>query len=272
MKRIFCNNCGSKKLWKLSNGEYRCSHCRKDFKAYPVKGLRLSKKHWRQLVKLFLLGINSPTVSTELKRNIATVNKALRLVRLTMYQDVPKDVFTGTVEVDETYLGGQKKNKRKSQLKKDIEEYGKVSKRGLGTTKQPVFGILCRSGKVYAKLVDKTEAKDLIPIITKKVKPGTRVCSDTWRAYTGLATKGYVHRTVEHGKKEYTRGKNHINGLEGFWGYLKRKLASKGGIRRKYFHLFLAEYVWRYNYRRLTIKQKTDRLLKQIYTNFGAKI
>jgi transposase len=270
MLRMFCNNCGGKKLWKLSNGEYRCSHCRKDFKPHPVKGLRLSKREWRQLIKLFLLEVNSPTLSIELKKNIATVSKALKLIRLVMYHDVPQEVFEGTVEVDETYLGGQKKNKRKSQLKKDIEIFGKESKKGFGTTKQPVFGILCRSGKVFAELVDKVEAKDLIPIITKKVKPGTRVCSDTWRAYTGLATKGYVHRTVEHGKKEYTKGKNHINGLEGFWGYLKRKLASKGGIRRKYLHLFLGEYVWRYNHKMLTLKQKTDRLLNQIYTKFGA--
>jgi len=80
------------------------------------------------------------------------------------------------------------------------------------------LGILARNRKVYAELVDDTEAKDLIPIITKKIKSGTRICSDTWRAYTGLATKGYVHRTVEHQKKEYTMGRNHINGLEGFWG------------------------------------------------------
>ena len=52
-----------------------------------------------------------------------------------MYQDVPKEVFSGIVEVDETYLGGQKKNKRKSQLKKDKKIFGRESKRGFGTTK-----------------------------------------------------------------------------------------------------------------------------------------
>lgn len=75
------------------------------------------------------------------------------------------NVFEGTVEVDKTYLGGQKKNKSKSQLRKESEIFGKESKHGFETTKQPVFGILCRSGKVFAKLVDYTEAKDLIPII-----------------------------------------------------------------------------------------------------------
>jgi len=150
-----------------------------------------------------LLEVNSPTLAEEIKRSIATTGKALRLIRRCMQQDIPEEIFSGTVEVDETYLGGQKKNKRKSPLKKDKQIYGKQSKRGFGTTKQPVFGILCRSGKVYAKLVDNTEAKDLIPIITKRVKSGTRICSDTWRAYTGLATKGDVHRTVEHQEKEY---------------------------------------------------------------------
>jgi len=90
--------------------------------------------------------------------------------------------------------------------------------------------------------------------------------------YTGLAAKGYVHRTVEHRDKEYvskTNKSNHINGLEGFWGYLKRKLAAKGGIQRKYLHLFLGEYVWRYNYRDLTTEEKANRLLKNVINFSG---
>jgi len=50
----------------------------------------------------------------------------------------------------------------------------------------------------------------------------------------------------------------------GFFGYLKRKLAAKGGVRRKYLYLFLGEYVWRYNYRNLTFDQQVKRLLKLI--------
>ena len=149
---------------------------------------------------------------------------------------------------------------------------GKESKRGFGTTKQPVFGILARNGKIFAELVDDTEAEDLIPIITKKVTTGSKICSDTAKAYTGLAAKGYVHRTVEHGEKEYVdkeNKNNHINGLEGFWGYLKRKLAAKGGIQRKYLHLFLGEYVWRYNYRELSKEKQVDRLLNLVINFSG---
>src|SRR3990172_9120272 len=135
---------------------------------------------------------------------------------------------------------------------------------GVGTTKQPVFGILARNGKVWATIVPATEARDLIPIIKKRIKKGTRINSDTWRAYTGLATKGYVHRTVEHEKEEYVKGSNHINGLEGFFGYLKRQLASRGGIRKERLSYYLAEYVWRYNYRKLSIEKKVKRLLNLV--------
>jgi hypothetical protein len=76
------------------------------------------------------------------------------------------------------------------------------------------------------------------------------ICSDTWKAYTGIAARGYVHRLVNHGERQYSDGKgNHINGLEGFWGFLKRKLVSKGGIRKERLPLYLGEYVWRYNHR-----------------------
>jgi len=48
-------------------------------------------------------------------------------------------------------------------------------------------------------------------------------------------------------------------------------LAAKGGIRRKYLYLFLAEYVWRYNYKSYSLKEQINRLLVNLYTNFGAK-
>ena len=260
MYKAKCRKCGGKKFWKVRRDKFRCKNCLYEFKS-RIGGISLTKYQWKKLLKWFLRCQSVNVVCEETGISKYKVLKALNLVRQVMVRDVPGN-FGGVVEVDETYLGGQKKNKRKSQLKKDRKIFGKESKRGFGTTKQPVFGILCRQGKVFARLVDDTEAKDLIPIITRKVKPGARVCSDTWRAYTGLAAKGYVHRTVEHGKKEYAKGKNHINGLEGFWGYLKRELASRGGIRREKLSLYLAEYVWRYNYRKLPIDKRIARLLK----------
>jgi transposase-like protein len=181
---------------------------------------------------------------------------------MVMAYDIPGS-FAGIIEVDETYLGGTMRNRRLSvqlKLKKNKRRFGS---RGYGTVKQPVFGILCRRGKVWAEIVPNVEARDLQPLIEKQVQRGSTICSDTWRGYTGLAAKGYVHRLVKHKEKQYSDGKgNHINGLEGFWGYLKRKLAAKGGIRKKRLPLFLGEYVWRHNHKSLSLKGQEQRLFK----------
>jgi transposase-like protein len=202
----------------------------------------------------FFKGFSSHDIAQETGLERKRVLRALLVVKKVMAKDIPA-VFSGTVEVDETYLGGQWKNKRKSQ------RIG-IAKRGRGTQKTPVFGILCRRGKVWAEVVPDVEAKTLIPLIKQRVKRGSTVCSDTWKSYTGIAAKGYVHRLVEHGKGDYSDKKgNHINGLEGFWGYLKRRLAAKGGIRKERLPLYLAEYVWRYNHRKMSIYEKTDKML-----------
>jgi len=114
-------------------------------------------------------------------------------------------------------------------------------------------------------LINGIEAVNLQPIIQRQVTKGSTICTDTWRGYTGIAAKGYVHPLVKHREGEYPDGKgNHINGLEGFWGYLKRKLAAKGGIRKSRLHLYLSEYVWRYNHRQLNVKEKTKYLLNLV--------
>lgn len=261
MPKKTCPRCGSKKLYQVRRGKLRCSGCLYEFRP-KIGRLKLKRSEWRKIIFWFVLGHSLRTIVEQTKASHYSVFKAVRKLRQVMLKDVP-EVFSGMVEVDETYLGGKKKNKRKGQLLKEKEE-GRESKRGFGTTKQPVFGIRCRKGLVWAELVDDIEAPDLVPIIEKKVKRGTKICSDTWRAYTGLATKGFLHRTVEHGKGEYVRGKNHINSLEGFFGYLKRKLAAKGGVKRNYLHLFLGEYVWRYNHREMTLNEKIDHLMRLI--------
>jgi transposase-like protein len=191
--------------------------------------------------------------------------KILTLLRIAMTQEVP-EVFEGAVEVDETYLGGQWKNKRLS-----VKRNHPKARRGRGTSKQAVFGILCRNGIVWAELIDSVDAKQLQPRILKQVRKGSVVFSDTWRGYTGIAAKGYVHRLVRHSKDNFVSDGNHINGLEGFWGYLKRKLAAKGGIRHSRLDLYLGEYVWRYNHRNLNLKEQENYLVKLLnkYIRYG---
>ena len=115
----------------------------------------------------------SNVVTFNLDEYIGTVyeqiNEYMRstYVRKAFQQDIP-DVFSGTVEVDETYIGGQWKNKRQG-AKAD------GSKRGRGTSKTPVFGILCWGGKVWAQVVPDVEAKTLMPLISRRVEVGSTI-------------------------------------------------------------------------------------------------
>jgi len=254
MGKISCPKCRSKKVYLLSNGKRKCSQCKYEFIPHRLP-LYLTRDQWREIIRWFLLEQSSQNISLRTGFERKRVLRALTYIRTSLTKDVP-EIFSGTVEVDETYLGGQWKNKRKT-----IRDMG--TKRGRGTKKQPVFGILCRNGTVWAEVVVDVEAGTLQPLISKKVSTGSIVCSDTWKAYTGIAARGYVHRLVNHGEKQYSDGKgNHINGLEGFWGYLKRKLVSKGGIRRKKIPLYLGEYVWRYNHRNENDNVKVKRIIK----------
>jgi len=254
MKRI-CPKCSHNRFWSLKDGRFRCTSCRKTF-SDSRQPVRISKAKFRQVVQEFLLEHSTNIILIRVDISKYMLLKILTLLRVAMTQDLP-EVFDGTVEVDETYLGGQWKNKRLS-----VKRNSYKAKRGRGTKKQAVFGILCRNGKVWAELIDSVDAKQLQPRILKQVKKGSTVFSDTWRGYTGIAAKGYVHRLVKHSKDSYVTNGNHINGLEGFWGYLKRKLAAKGGIRPSRLHLYLVEYVWRYNHRYLDLKEQENYLIK----------
>lgn len=260
-----CPKCNYNKFWQLGDKRLKCKSCKLRF-SRPRNKISINNKLLKQIISEFVLEHSTNIILARVKISKYKLLKTLTLLRIAMTKDVPK-IFSGIVEVDETYLGGQMKNRRI----KDRIKYGK-NRRGFGTIKQPVFGILCREGKVFAEIVPDTEAPDLLPLIEKQVKKGSIICSDTWRAYTGLATRGYVHRLVDHGKKEYSNKKGgHINGLEGFWGYLKRKLSAKGGIRRNKLPIYLGEYVWRYNHRSQSFKEQENLLFMLLNQYFRSE-
>lgn len=255
---VTCPRCGHKKCYAIRRAKHRCAGCRYEWGAERLP-LRLTARQWAAVLRWFLLGLSSARIATQTGLERRRILRALTRVRQAMARDLPP-VFSGVIEVDETYLGGRRRNLRAPQRRGPVKD-------GRGTAKAPVFGILCRGGHVWAQLVPDVQAATLLPLLRARVRPGSIVCSDTWRSYTGIAAKGYVHRLVDHTQGAYvSRRGTHINGLEGFWGYLKRHLAAKGGIRRERLPLYLAEYVWRYNHRRqsgLPQRRRLLRLLRQ---------
>lgn len=115
--------------------------------------------------------------------------------------------------------------------------------------KTPVFGILKRGGKVYVTIVKNCSKEELMPVIQGKILEGSTVHSDGWRAYDGLILNGYDHYRVFHSKNEFARGKAHVNGIESFWSFAKRRLSKFNGVASHKFHIYLKECEFRWNHR-----------------------
>lgn len=185
------------------------------------------------------------------------VQKMLTQVREAMCRDVPEP-FTGVSEADETFLGGQWKNKRRS-----IRRLG--TKKGHGTSKLPVVGVLNReTGQVRAKILDRRSGVTYWEFIRSCLAEDCLLYTDGYKMNRGVSKYGIAHDWVDHHQGEYVRGEVHTNGIEGFWGYLKRNLAMVGGIRADRLELFVGEFVWRFNYRKLTHEEQVERLLSVI--------
>jgi len=200
------------------------------------KRSRISEAKFREIVRLFSLDLDAQQIASLTRLNRNTINRYLRLFRERIAEECEaQSPFQGEVEVDESYFG----------LKRVRGKRG----RGAGG-KTPVFGILQRAGNVYTEIVPDCAKATLQGIIRGRVDPESVIHSDGWRGYNGLVDIGYKkHYRVQHGKNEFARGKNHINGIESFWSYAKRRLLQFHGVPRTTFYLHLKECEFRFNCR-----------------------
>jgi len=201
---------------------------------------RISEKKFRQLIKFFSLDLDATRTSEICNTNRNTVNRHFNLFRSRIARLCEKtSPFTGTVEIDESYFGPKRVK----------------GKRGRGASnKTKVFGILKRGGKIYTEIVPDCKSKTLQDIIRGKINPESVVNSDGWRAYDGLVDIGYSkHYRVIHSKDEFARGSSHINGIESFWSYAKRRLQKFQGVVKHTFYLHLKETEYRFNLRKFDL-------------------
>ena len=129
--------------------------------------------------------------------------------------------------------------------------------------KTVVFGIFERHGQVYTEIVPDCSKPTLQGIIRGRVDLRAVINSDGWGGYDGLVDLGYGHFRVDHSSDEFTKGAVHINGIEGFWGLAKVRLAKFKGLPRHTFHLHLKETEWRYNNRHADKYQTLLKYLRQ---------
>lgn len=203
-----------------------------------LKHKRLSTFKIKRIILTFCVDIVASKASWLLGLNRNTINQYYYEFRRAIYAHQMKQ-FTkiiGQAEVDESYFGGRRKRGFRGKLK-----------RGRGTQKQPVFGVFKRNGHVYTEIVPNCKKPTLQAIIRGRVDLSAVIYSDKWRGYDGLVDVGYdKHYRVNHGENEFSKGQGiHINGIENFWSFTKRRLAKFNGVK-KHFDLHLKECEWRY--------------------------
>lgn len=217
------------------------------------KNSGLSDYKIKKILKHFLVDITATQTSELLDINRNTINKYFNLFRQLIYdyQNNKFNKIIGSVELDESYFGATRIRGTNTKLK-----------RGRGTLKQPVFGIFLREGDVYTEIVSDCKKATLQAIVRRRVDIKSIVYTDGWRGYDGLVDVGYdKHFRVNHGKHEFAlEGNVHINGIESFWSFTKRRLKKFNGTKTN-FILHLKECEFRWN--------KSNKLMYDIIIKLG---
>ena len=205
---------------------------------------RLSTQKVNKILLCFCEDITATAAAKLVKVNRKTVNNYYNDIREKILQETLKETprDDGEFELDESYFGAKRVR----------------GKRGRGAAgKTPVFGLLKRGGKVFVKIVKNCSKEELMPVIQGKILEKSVIYTDGWKAYDGLILNGYDHYRVYHSENEFVRGKSHVNGIENFWSFAKRRLSKFNGCASDKFVLHLKESEFRYNHR-------TENLLKLV--------
>lgn len=259
------------KVYKCKDNKYRCKNTGKYFN---VKTKTIFHKTSLPLIKWFEAiwrilsnkrGINSVQLGNDIGVSQKTAWFMLHRIRkaLGIDNDVGSEdeggggKLNGTVEVDETFIGGKNKNRHRD--KKVPKSQGRSYK-----DKVPVFGLVQQGGKVIAKVVPNTKVRSLFPLITRYVEEGSNLYTDEWN-YGKKVDTLYNHSNVNHKMGYYGSGQFTTNHIEGFWATIKR------GIMGVYYHWskkhmqkYIDEFVYRYNHRKISNREKFDVVLQSL--------
>jgi len=261
-----CPHCGSKsdKHYKLKikgifNGLYKCKDCRERFTVTVgtmFDSTHIPLKKWFKAIYIFTehkKGISSVFLAKYLCVTQKTAWFMLNRMRCN-FRGATKVKFGDMTQVDETFIGG--KNHKKNYKKRKKGTQGRSTK-----TKTPVMGLRNADGLVRIEVIRDTKRKSLEPIIKHYVPEGSIVITDNWKGYNKLSKK-YIHKSVNHSKGNYVRGKYHTNGIENFWSHFKRGLNGIYlSISKKHLQRYCEEFEFRYNTRNLNGVERFNLLL-----------
>jgi transposase-like protein len=197
---------------------------------------KISEAKFRQLIRYFAMDLTATDCAELTGLSVRSVNSIYQRIRRRLAQQCEQvSPLGGELEADESYFGPRRIRGLRG--------------RGAGQ-KTVVFGLLKRGSNVYTEIVPNASKAILQAIIRGKADVASVIHTDRWRGYDGLVDVGFdKHFRVNHGQNEFARGNAHVNGIESFWSYAKRRLVQFNGVPRHTFYLHLKETEFRFNHR-----------------------
>jgi len=249
-----CPRCGCIEVRKIkdANGArnkrflWRCHGCKKQFTVRIGTVFEDSRIPLRILCFAFWAacaskkGVSALQISRECGITYKSALFLMHRIRYAMAEPNSQHKLQGTVEIDETYVGGKPRFKGRS-------------KAGHGSKKTPVLGLVERQGDVKAQVIPNVTGKTLRRAILQNVGVDARVMTDDFKSYRSL--RRYFpgkHHYVKHSYGEYVRGDVHTNTAESFFALLKRGVyCTFHAISKKHLHRYVSEFEFRWNTRKL---------------------
>src|SRR3984893_9085355 len=242
-----CHRCGSVEVTKLAGdahrvGLYKCRGCEEQFSSTTGTILEQSHLPIRTWLMAFaiLCSAKKGVSALQLQRQLdlgsyRTTGNMCRRIRHAMSQEPLAGLLGaggGTVEVDETYVGGKPRHRQ------GLSPGPKHSRRGRGTKKTPVVALVERGGRARSWPVKSVDSATLKDAIRKHVDPSARIVTDELNVYQGIGAEVEGgHETVNHSQKAYVRCHGHTNTIEGYFGLLKRGvMGSFHHVSTKHLH------------------------------------
>lgn len=288
-----CAHCGTDRVYYLNSTNpdgrkttrgkvserrvWKCRKCRKQFSVLTgtiFYGTHISIRKWVFVVFEMCANKNG-LAAREVERKYKLSPKSAwfmtQRIREAMKSDPLAGLLQGTIVVDETYVGGDPKNRHGHDKR---TAYERKHLRGRATDKTTVVSLVHKeSGVVRSRVVPNVDGRNLRDAIERHVDlPGSTLHTDEFTTYKSIGADFKSHGVVKHRDGEYSRNGVSTNVVEGYFSQLKRSLdGTHHHISETHLHRYLAEFDYRYSSRKSNDTERMERLMGQVERRLAYK-